>query len=88
MGCQYLQNRGAGASIASHYSKLAKRIQHNLPKSLHNLAQLDMDKEEGVKGNELSLNLTAHGAGRKMSRNADKNLINFNFKKRRQVWGF
>lgn len=40
-------SRGAGASIAKHYSDLAKKIHNNLPKNLHNLAWLDMDKEEG-----------------------------------------
>jgi tRNA-splicing ligase RtcB len=40
-------SRGTGAAIAKHYSDLAKNIQNNLPKNLHNLAWLDMDKEEG-----------------------------------------
>ena len=40
-------SRGAGAAIAKYYSSLAKKMHHELPKSLHNLAWLDMDKEEG-----------------------------------------
>jgi tRNA-splicing ligase RtcB (3'-phosphate/5'-hydroxy nucleic acid ligase) len=41
-------SRGTGASIANYYSSLAKKIHNDLPKSLHNLAWLDMDKEEGL----------------------------------------
>ena len=40
-------SRGTGASIANYYSALAKKIHFSLPKNLHNLAWLDMDKEEG-----------------------------------------
>jgi tRNA-splicing ligase RtcB len=40
-------SRGTGAGIAKYYSDLAKKIHKELPKSLHNLAWLDMDKEEG-----------------------------------------
>ncbi len=40
-------SRGAGASIAKYYSDLAKKIHNELPNNLHNLAWLDMDKEEG-----------------------------------------
>jgi len=41
-------SRGAGARIASHYSKLAKRLHPELGKPLNNLAWLDMKKEEGI----------------------------------------
>ncbi len=166
-------SRGTGASIAKYYSDLAKKIHNELPKSLHNLAWLDMDKEEGQeyfnamelmgkyssanhetihdsvlsslgeevlcfvenhhnfafkemigkreyivhrkgatpakkgmlgvipgsmatpgyivrgKGNELSLNSAAHGAGRKMSRRAAKKQLEFRelnkFLKQKQV---
>lgn len=40
-------SRGTGACIANYYSGLAKKIHKELPKRLHNLAWLDMDKEEG-----------------------------------------
>ncbi|MCP3899672.1 MAG: RtcB family protein [Desulfobacteraceae bacterium] len=166
-------SRGTGASIAKYYSDLAKKIHNELPKSLQNLAWLDMDKEEGQeyfkamelmgkyssanheiihdsvlgsleeevlcfvenhhnfafkeiigkreyivhrkgatpakkgmlgvipgsmatpgyivrgKGNELSLNSAAHGAGRKMSRRAAKKQLEFRelnkFLKQKQV---
>ncbi|MCD4743586.1 MAG: RtcB family protein [Desulfobacteraceae bacterium] len=40
-------SRGTGADIAKYYSSLAKKMHNELPKSLHNLAWLGMDKEEG-----------------------------------------
>ena len=40
-------SRGPGATIASHYSKLAQRLHPELPKELKHLAWLDMDREEG-----------------------------------------
>ena len=40
-------SRGAGASIAKHYSSIAKKKHPELPKGLNNLAWLDMDSEEG-----------------------------------------
>jgi tRNA-splicing ligase RtcB len=52
-GGQYLAllshsgSRGAGATIASHYSKLAMRWHPELPKELTHLSWLDLDSEEG-----------------------------------------
>lgn len=40
-------SRGTGASVASHYSKLAKRMRPELPKGKNHLAWLDLDTEEG-----------------------------------------
>jgi tRNA-splicing ligase RtcB len=40
-------SRGTGASVASHYSKLAMEQRPELPKQLRHLAWLDMDKEDG-----------------------------------------
>ncbi len=40
-------SRGTGACIANYYSTLAKKMHNELPKSLRNLAWLEMDKEEG-----------------------------------------
>ncbi len=40
-------SRGAGAKIANHYSKIAKRLHPELSKPLNNLAWLDMKKGEG-----------------------------------------
>lgn len=40
-------SRGAGATIATHYSKLAAEIQSHLPKQLKALAWLDLDSAEG-----------------------------------------
>jgi len=40
-------SRGAGATIAGHYSKLAMKQHPELPKRLKNLAWLDLDTEEG-----------------------------------------
>ncbi|MEM7132332.1 MAG: RtcB family protein [Chloroflexota bacterium] len=40
-------SRGAGATIATHYSKLAAEIQAHLPKQLRALAWLDLDSQEG-----------------------------------------
>jgi len=40
-------SRGAGASVASHYSNLAMRIHDDLPKHLKHLAWLDLDSAEG-----------------------------------------
>ncbi len=40
-------SRGTGASIAQHYSKLAKRLHKNLPRELSHLAWLDMNGEPG-----------------------------------------
>jgi len=38
-------SRGPGATVASHYSNLAKRLHPDLPKELSYLAWLDLDKE-------------------------------------------
>lgn len=40
-------SRGTGAEIASHYSKLAKKIHPELPAALKDLAWLDMESSEG-----------------------------------------
>jgi tRNA-splicing ligase RtcB len=40
-------SRGSGATVASHYSKLAKELHPELPKELQNLAWLDLDLAEG-----------------------------------------
>ncbi|MEA1967145.1 MAG: RtcB family protein [Thermodesulfobacteriota bacterium] len=40
-------SRGAGASVASHYSSIAKHLHPELSKGLNNLAWLDMQKSEG-----------------------------------------
>jgi tRNA-splicing ligase RtcB len=40
-------SRGSGAEIASHYSKLAKRLHPELDGELSHLAWLDLDTEEG-----------------------------------------
>lgn len=40
-------SRGAGATIAGHYSKLAKALHPDLPKGLQELAWLDLDSEPG-----------------------------------------
>ncbi|MDH3403729.1 MAG: RtcB family protein [Acidobacteriota bacterium] len=40
-------SRGAGATIASHYSRLAMRRRAELPRELTHLAWLDLDSEEG-----------------------------------------
>ncbi len=40
-------SRGSGASVASHYSKLAQQLHPELPKELRNLAWLDLDLAEG-----------------------------------------
>jgi tRNA-splicing ligase RtcB len=40
-------SRGTGATVASHYSKLAKELHPDLPKELSNLAWLDLDLAEG-----------------------------------------
>ena len=40
-------SRGAGASIAKHYSALAKKIHPKLPKNLKNLAWLCLESHEG-----------------------------------------
>ena len=41
-------SRGAGASIAKHYSAIAKRKHPELSRGLNNLAWLNMDSEEGI----------------------------------------
>lgn len=41
-------SRGTGASIAKHYSNLAKRLHPELPKHLNDLAWLDLDRSEGL----------------------------------------
>jgi tRNA-splicing ligase RtcB len=41
-------SRGAGAKIADHYSRLAKRLHPELGSPLNNLAWLDMKKPEGI----------------------------------------
>ena len=40
-------SRGAGAQIAEHYSKLARRMHPELPKELSYLSWLDLDHESG-----------------------------------------
>ena len=40
-------SRGAGATIASHYSRLAMKRRPELPKQLKQLAWLDLDSQEG-----------------------------------------
>ncbi len=40
-------SRGAGATIAGHYSKLAMRQHPELPRQLQHLAWLDLESEEG-----------------------------------------
>ncbi len=40
-------SRGTGASIADHYSSLAKRLHPELPKHLNNLSWLDLNGSEG-----------------------------------------
>ena len=40
-------SRGAGATIAGHYSKLARELHPELPKELGHLAWLDLDSAEG-----------------------------------------
>ena len=40
-------SRGTGASVAAHYSKLARTLHPELPKELAQLAWLDLDSEEG-----------------------------------------
>ncbi|HEX4497023.1 MAG TPA: RtcB family protein [Thermoanaerobaculia bacterium] len=40
-------SRGTGATVASHYSKLAKELHPELPAELRNLAWLDLDLSEG-----------------------------------------
>ncbi|MCA8960361.1 MAG: RtcB family protein [Planctomycetes bacterium] len=40
-------SRGAGATIADHYSKLAMRLHPELPRELQHLAWLDLDTDEG-----------------------------------------
>ena len=40
-------SRGAGATVANHYSKLARELRPELPPELKHLAWLDMDSEHG-----------------------------------------
>ena len=40
-------SRGTGAEIASHFSKLAKRLHPELPRPINDLAWLDLDRSEG-----------------------------------------
>lgn len=40
-------SRGAGATVATHYSKLARELHPELPRELAHLAWLDMASEEG-----------------------------------------
>jgi tRNA-splicing ligase RtcB len=40
-------SRGAGATVANHYSKLARELHPELPPELKHLAWLDMDSEHG-----------------------------------------
>jgi tRNA-splicing ligase RtcB (3'-phosphate/5'-hydroxy nucleic acid ligase) len=40
-------SRGAGASVCSHFSKIAMDLHRDLPKELRHLAWLDLDSEEG-----------------------------------------
>lgn len=41
-------SRGAGATVAKHYSKLASRLHPELPKHIRDLAWIDLDRSEGV----------------------------------------
>ncbi len=41
-------SRGAGATIANHYSKLAMELHPELPKQLRHLAWLDLDSDAGA----------------------------------------
>ena len=41
-------SRGAGATVASHYSKLARSLHPELPQELGHLAWLDLDSEPGA----------------------------------------
>ena len=41
-------SRGAGATIAGHYSRLARRLHPELPRELAQLAWLDLDSAEGA----------------------------------------
>lgn len=41
-------SRGAGATVADYFSKLAKKLHPELGKPLNNLAWLDMKKQEGI----------------------------------------
>ncbi len=54
-------SRGAGATIAGHYSKLAMRMRPELPKQLHQLAWLELDTPEGQDYWE-AMNLMGHYA--------------------------
>ena len=45
--CRIRGSRGAGATVAAHYSKLAKDLHPELPPELQHLAWLDMDSEPG-----------------------------------------
>jgi tRNA-splicing ligase RtcB len=40
-------SRGAGATVAAHYSKLAEQMHPDLPQELRKLAWLDLDTQEG-----------------------------------------
>lgn len=40
-------SRGTGASVADHYSKLARQLRPELPKELQHLAWLDLDTQPG-----------------------------------------
>jgi tRNA-splicing ligase RtcB len=40
-------SRGTGASVADHYSKLARSLRPELPEALRHLAWLDLDAQEG-----------------------------------------
>lgn len=40
-------SRGAGATIANHYSRLAMQLRSNVPKELHHLAWLNLDSDAG-----------------------------------------
>ena len=54
-------SRGAGATIASHYSKRARQRHPELPKELGHLAWLDLDTEEGEEYWQ-AMNLMGHYA--------------------------
>ena len=45
--CCRIRDRGAGAMVAGHYSKLAKDLHPELPGELKHLAWLDMNSEPG-----------------------------------------
>jgi tRNA-splicing ligase RtcB len=55
-------SRGAGAQIAGHYSKLARKLRPELPKELSYLAWLDLDHDSGREYLELMRLMGAYAA--------------------------